>query len=78
MSLLLVAALMVGQPAKIRVAGSTHSLVLTVSMLHALDEWDPTFRPWDERDYQPLIIRFYESHPSRPRLRFSVITTAMR
>lgn len=60
MSLLLLAALLAGEPAKITLRGSTHALVLSVPMLHALDQWDPTFRPWEERDYQPLIIRFYK------------------
>lgn len=28
-------------------------------MLRALDAWDPSFRPWRDRDYQPGIIRGY-------------------
>lgn len=28
-------------------------------MLHAIDAWNPAFKPWRDRDYQPQIIRDY-------------------
>jgi hypothetical protein len=28
-------------------------------MLHAIDAWNPSFVPWRERDYEPMIVRGY-------------------
>ena len=29
-------------------------------MLHAIDAWNPSFAPWSDDDYQPLLVRFYK------------------
>ena len=56
MWVIVLAAISLGTPARIVAGNSGHRLVLTAAMLHALDAWDPTFRPWEDRDYQPGII----------------------
>lgn len=45
-------------PAIIATTGG-RELSLTLPMLRALDGWDPSFRPWHDRDYQPLLVRAY-------------------
>jgi hypothetical protein len=54
------AALTLGAKPGIIATRSGHQLVLTRAMLAALDRWNPSFTPWQDRDYQPLIIRFYK------------------
>ena len=60
MHLLIYAALLLGPRAAVTKTPAGHNLVLTVSMLEAIDRWDPTFRPWSDRDYQPGIVRSYD------------------
>src|ERR1043166_553986 len=60
MHLLLYAALVLGRQPAVMKAPAGHNLVLTAPMLHALERWNPTFRPWADRDYQPLLVRVYE------------------
>lgn len=60
MWVMFLAAISVGAPSRIVAGESGHRLVLNAAMLHALDAWDPTFRPWDDRDYQPGIIRTFK------------------
>jgi hypothetical protein len=38
------------QPRAVPTAGG-HDLFLTLPMLRALDAWEPSFRPWQDRDY---------------------------
>ena len=54
-----VAAIAIGPSPRIVPGPAGHRLILTAPMLHALDAWDPTFQSWQDRDYQPGIIRTF-------------------
>jgi hypothetical protein len=60
MWVIFLAAISAGTPARIVAENSGHRLVLTIPMLRAVDAWDPTFRPWEDRDYQPGIISTFK------------------
>jgi hypothetical protein len=60
MWVIFLAAISVGTPSRVAAENSGHRLVLTAAMLHALDAWDPSFRPWEDRDYQPGILSTFK------------------
>ncbi len=58
--------------AKLEPNNATHDLFLTVSMLRALDAWEPTFQPWEDRNYEDEIIHAYRF--SAHQAPFAVVT----